>query len=80
MYELEIYSISEGWIDYEEYNNRDDAYDSIDYYRKNPRLIVKVREVEDKDEGEGMQGIEEYLKSEADSWYNSHNVETGEYI
>jgi len=45
MYELEIYHIKEGWLDYEQYEDKQEAYESVEHYNKNPMLLVKIREL-----------------------------------
>jgi len=52
MYELEIYDVAEGWLDYEQYEDKQEAYESVAYYNKNPRLIVKIHEITSKEEEE----------------------------
>jgi len=81
MYELEIYNVAEGWLDYEQYEDKQEAWDSVEYYNKNPRLIVKIREIpSEEEEEEEVMSYEDYLTKEADMWYDSHDTETGELI
>jgi len=81
MYELEIYNVAEGWLDYEQYEDKQEAWDSVEYYNKNPRLIVKIHEIpSEEEEEEEVMSYEDYLTKEADMWYDSHDTETGELI
>lgn len=83
MYELEIYNVAEGWLDYEQYEDRQEAYGSVDYYNKNPRLIVKIREIPDyRDEDiiDNYRDMKAEMEYQADVWYDTHDTETGELL